>query len=192
MIQINHVNAVRHRASTFRRLFGDKDMNEKDSFADRMFFQADGFIKEGRVVDARNLLEECIEKYPTHGRSYNHLGWLHQEKYKDFVAAEKNFVKALEYAPEYPAVYKNYAFCLSTQRKFNELEKLLERALTVSGVDPSFVYEEYAIMYELQGDYRLAIQYFTEFAKTALDQKLVSNGLRAIDRCKLKSDFALQ
>ena len=156
-----------------------------------MFFQADGLIKEGRIVDARTLLEQCIEKYPTHGRSYNHLGWLHQEKYKDFSSAERYFLKALEYAPEYPAVYKNFAFCLSTQRKFGQLEKLLEKALNTSGVDHSFVYEEYAIMYELQGDYVLAIKYFTEFAKATLDQKLVSNAMRAIDRCKQKSDFAL-
>ncbi len=167
-------------------------MEETQSFADRMFFQADGLIKDGRIVDARDLLEECIAKYPTHGRSYNHLGWLHQEKYKDFISAEKYFLKALELAPEYPAIYKNFAFCLSTQRKFDQLEKLLEQALKTSGVDHSFVYEEYAIMYELKGDYSLAIKYFTEFAKNALDQKLVSNGIRAIDRCKQKRDFVLQ
>lgn len=169
--------------------FDGEIMNEIDSFADRMFFQADTFIKEGRVVDAKKLLEECIEKYPIHGRCYNHLGWIFQEKYKDFSSAEINFRKALEFAPEYPAIYKNYSFCLSSQRKFDDLEQLLELALKTDGVDHSFVYEEYAIMYELRGNYDLAIKYFSEFAKASLDQKLLDNAFRAIDRVKQKRDF---
>ena len=86
-------------------------------------------------------------------------------------------------------MYQNYAVCLSSLKKFDELEKLLERALTVPGLDRSSVYNEYAIMYELQGNYDLAVKYYGEYIKQIFDSVMIDKAVDSIARCKRKQEI---
>jgi len=96
---------------------------------DEMFFEADQLIAEKQIGKAMQLLYDIINEQPDYGRAHNHLGWIYETKYRDYAKAEEHYRAALAYAPEYPAVYQNYAVLLSTVRKFTDLEKVLEKAL---------------------------------------------------------------
>lgn len=161
-------------------------MNE---LADEMFLEAVALIKEGRIVNARSKLKALIEGFPSYGRAYNHLAWIYETSFQDYLTAEKYYEKAIEHAPEYPAAYQNYAVCLSNLKKFDVLEALLEKALSVPGLDRSAVYNEYAIMYELQGNYDLATKYYREYMKNVFDHNLIDGALASIDRCERKREI---
>ena len=160
-----------------------------DDLADEMFLQAVSLIKEGRIVEARSKLQNLLSRFPEYGRGHNHLGWIYETSFQDYAAAENHYKQALQYAPEYPAAYQNYAVCLSTLKKFDELEQLLEKALTVPGLDRSAVYNEYAIMYEVQGNYELAIKYYGEYIKHVFGHDLIDSAMGSIERCKRKRDI---
>lgn len=159
---------------------------DKLAQADQLFFEADNKIKQGLFAEAKTLFEKAIAVHPQHGRSHNHLGWLYETKYQDFTKAEEHYKKAIEYAPEYPAGYSNYAVLLSTLERYEELQKHLEKALTVPGINKETMYNEYGIMYERQGKLNEAIEAYTKALNYSLTEQGVTGYKNAIARCKTK------
>lgn len=167
-------------------------MSRIESFlskADEMFFDADEKIRDGRIVEAKDILVNLINQFPEYGRAYNHLGWIYETKYKDYVKAEEYYRKALEFAPDYPAVYLNYAIVLSSLEKFDALESLLNQALSVPGIAKDKVYNEFGIMYELKGDFITAIDYYKKAINSSLAEKDIDIYRESINRCKTKKEI---
>ncbi|MCX7957780.1 MAG: hypothetical protein N3B13_01895 [Deltaproteobacteria bacterium] len=159
------------------------------SKADEMFFDADEKIRNGQIVEAKDTLINLINQFPEYGRAYNHLGWIYETKYKDYTTAENYYRKALEFAPDYPAVYLNYAIVLSSLEKFDELEKLLTQALTVPGISKDKIYNEFGIMHELKGDFLRAIDYYKKAINASLAEKDIDIYRESINRCKTKKEI---
>lgn len=153
---------------------------------DEKFFEADQLIKEGKIAQAVSLLNEVITEMPEHGRSHNHLGWIYETKYNDYEKAEKHYKAALAFAPEYPALYYNYAILLSTLNRFEELNSLLEKAMVLPGINKATIQNEYGIMYEAQGKYNQAIEAYQQYIRHLYDNKLIDNARASIERCKTK------
>lgn len=163
---------------------------EKANFQlDDKFFEADQLIKENRIADAKQMLLEIIAEAPDHGMSHNHLGWIYETKYNDYVRAENHYKAALEMTPGYVAVYYNYAILLSTLGKYEEMEKLLERALTTPGINKATIYNEYGIMREAQGRYAEAITSYQNYIRHLYDNKLIETAQASIQRCKTKMEI---
>lgn len=128
----------------------------------------------------------CIHEMPEFGKAYNHIGWIYETKYKDFPNAEKYYKQALEYSPDYLAGYYNYAIVLSTLKKWDELTLLLNKALTIPGVNVSTIQNEFAIMYEAQGKLQEAIEAYRKYAASTFDNKQLETAKDSINRCKNK------
>ncbi len=160
--------------------------NNNSQKADQLFFDADEKIKQGLFPESKGLLEKALELDPKHGRAHNHLAWLYETKYQDFAKAEEHYKKALEFAPEYPAGYTNYAVVLSTLERYDELEKHLKKALTVPGVNKETIHNEYAIMYERQGKLNEAIDAYNQALRYTLSEQAVPSYKSAMARCKAK------
>jgi len=156
---------------------------------DRLFFKADNEIKDGLIVEAFDTLTYIIEQNTEYGKAYNHLGWLYETKYKNYEKAEECYKLALKYSPDYMAVYLNYAILLSTLEKFYELEDLLRRALEVKGINKAKIWNEYAIMYEIQEKYADAIDAYKKSIRYSLSNDDISRFEQAIERCKKKQEL---
>lgn len=154
-----------------------------------MFYEADDLIKQNRVGEAQKILEDIIVEEPGFVKAYNHLGWLYETKIKDLEKAEQNYRMALTFDPKFDAVYYNYAIVLSTQKRWKELEDLLTEALKISHINQSTIYNEFGIMYEMQGIYDKAIQAYKDAVKMSLDIKNVSIYKDSILRCKQKQEI---
>ncbi|MCS6795316.1 MAG: tetratricopeptide repeat protein [Raineya sp.] len=153
---------------------------------DNMFFEADELIKSNLIGDAINKLQEIIHRDPTYGKAYNHLGWIYETKMRNYPKAEEYYKKSLEYSPEYLPAYINYAICLSTMNKFDELEVHLENALKQPGIATNSIYNEYGIMYEIQGNYDKAIEYYQKAINYSLNHNDIQIYQDSISRCNLK------
>ncbi len=163
--------------------------NEKYLKLDDMFFEADQLIKDQRISDAIIKLNDILAEAPDYGRAHNHLGWIYETKYKDYTKAYEHYRLALKFTPDYAAVYYNYAILLSTMRKFDELEKLLEQAIKVPGINFATIYNEYAIMYETLGKLDDAIHYYKLYAQNLFDTKLIEGAVESVNRCKRKKEI---
>lgn len=158
---------------------------------DDKFFEADLLIKENRIGEALRLLNEIITEMPDYGRAHNHIGWIYETKYSDYTRAEKHYKAALEFNPEYIAIYYNFAILLSTLNKYEELEALLQKALQVPGINKATIYNEYGIMLEAQGKYKEAIESYRNYIRYLYDNKLIEVAKSSIDRCQSKIELSL-
>jgi tetratricopeptide (TPR) repeat protein len=164
-------------------------MDNSNSQVESLFFQADQKIKEGLFAEAKDLLRQAITLDPKFGRAYNHLGWLYETKYQDYKKAEEFYRQALEFSPEYPAIYINLAILLSTLEKNQELEKHLQKALTVLGINKSSIYREFGFLYERQGLFDKAIESFKNGLLYSLTDDETEKFKLAIERCKQKQEI---
>ncbi|AFL79777.1 hypothetical protein Aeqsu_0256 [Aequorivita sublithincola DSM 14238] len=150
---------------------------------------ANNDIKNGAFDEATNKLEKIIDMDPDFGKAYNHMAYLYDVKFKEYEKGETLYKLCLEKSPMYPPVYYNYAVLLSTLRKYDELEELLNTAINIPGITKSTIYNEYAIMYEQQGKLDQAIEFYKKCGMDTLDKATLERAKASIDRCKLKKDF---
>lgn len=153
---------------------------------EQMFAEADKSINEGEIPEAVEYLTKIIQRNPKFGKAYNHLGWIYETKYKNYAKAEENYKLALHHTPEYAAPYLNYAYFLSSLQRFDELKNHLDKAMTVPSVSKETLNNEYGLMYEVQGNPELAIDYYFKAAMGSFDNAKFDKYQEAIERCKKK------
>lgn len=154
-----------------------------------MFAKADELIKEGDIKGAVETLFKITQRSPHFGKAYNHLGWVYENKYKNYAKAEEYYKKALEYAPDYAASYLNYTYFLSNLSRFDELRAHLDKSLTVPSVVKETIYNEYGVMLEMTGTPQEAMDYYVKAAMTTLDSTKLEQYKASIERCKQKIDL---
>ena len=153
---------------------------------EELFAQADKLLNEGVIMDAVDKLSQILKRNPRFGKAYNHLGWVYETKYKNMARAEEYYRAAIQYAPHYNAAYLNYGYFLSNQGRFEELKDHLDRVSQISGIAKDTVYNEYGIMYEMQGNLQTAIDYYQKAAIVTLDSGKLDKYKEGIDRCQKK------
>ncbi len=156
---------------------------------EEMFAQADRLLNDGVVMEAVEKLSQILKRNPRFGKAYNHLGWVYETKYKNTKRAEEYYKAAMDYAPHYNAAYLNYAYFLSNQGRFAELEKHLEKLSNLPGIAKDTIANEYAIMYEMTGNPNAAIEYYNKAAIVTLDTAKLDKYREGIERCKKKLEF---
>jgi tetratricopeptide (TPR) repeat protein len=153
------------------------------------FLTADRLINENHLSEAAKMLEDILAEAPDFGKAHNHLGWLYETKFKNFSRAEEHYKLAIKFSPDYPAAYYNYCYCLSTLRKFDELEHVLEAAIKVPGINYATIYNEYGLLREIQGKLDDAIHYFKLHIQNSFDSKSIETASESIRRCERKKQL---
>lgn len=177
-------------------LSNNLNSSQNESILDRgyleceeMFAKADALIKEGDITGAVEMLFKITQRNPQFGKAYNHLGWVYENKYKNYSKAEEFYQKALRYTPEYPASYLNYTYFLSSLSRYDELKSHLEKSLTIPSVAKETIYNEYAIMLEMQQKPQEAMDFYVKAAMTTLDSTKLTQYKDSIERCKQKLEL---
>lgn len=154
-----------------------------------MMLEVDQLISENKIADAAQLLDAILAEAPDYGRAHNHLGWIYDVKYKMLDKAEEHYKLAIKFSPNYPAGYTNYAYLLSTQGRYEELENLLKRAEQCPTINHATIANEYAIMYEAMGRLDDAIAYYKKNILQTFDNKIIDTAVANIERCKRKKSL---
>ena len=164
-------------------------MEETNFDIEEKFLQADQLIGENRLSEAAKLLEDILSEAPDFGKAHNHMGWLFETKFKNYLRAEEHYRLALKFSPDYTAAYYNYCYLLSSLRRYEELETLLVKAVGVSGISYATIYNEYGLMREIQGNLDDAIHYFKLHIKNSFDTKSIETAAESIRRCERKREL---
>jgi Tfp pilus assembly protein PilF len=165
-------------------------MEENINFdLEEKFLSADKLISESKLGEAARLLEEILEEAPDYGKAHNHMGWLFETKFKNLKRAEEHYRLALKFSPDYAAAYYNYCYLLSAVRKFDELERVLEHAIRVSGISYATIYNEYGLLREMQGNLDDAIHYYKLHIKNSFDSKTIETAAESIKRVERKKQL---
>ena len=95
----------------------------------------------------------------------------------------------MQFAPHYTAPFLNYCYFLSNQNRYQELKAHLDRMSNISGIAKDTIANEYAIMYEMQGDLQTAIDHYQKAAIVTLDNSKLDRYKEGVDRCRKKLDI---
>lgn len=153
------------------------------------FYEADRLIQEGKVVEAAAMLQEIVADEPEFGRAYNHLGYIYETRFRDNAKAESYYLLGLQHAPDYPALYLNYAILLSSQQRWAELEPFLLRALDCPGINAPKILHEQGMMLEVQGKYQAALTTYQLAIQQSFSEKDIELFKRSVERVEGKSQF---
>jgi len=153
------------------------------------FLRADELIKENKISEAMVLLQSIILEEPSFGKAHNHIGWIYETKLGEHTKAELHYKQAMKCEPTYHASYVNFSYLLSGQNRFEELKKHLDHCLTVHTISKPTIYNEYGIMYELQGNNKEAVKAFKKAKQYCLDIKAMETYDISIQRCIKKAGF---
>jgi tetratricopeptide (TPR) repeat protein len=154
-----------------------------------MFAEADRLLNQGIIMEAVEKLSQVLKRNPRFGKAYNHLGWVYETKYKNTQRAEEYYKAAMTYAPTYNAAYLNYSYFLSNLGRFDELKEHLDKISNFAGIVKDTIYNEYAIMYEMQGNPQTAIDYYQKAALATLDMGKLDKYKESIERCRKKLEI---
>lgn len=157
--------------------------------AEELFAQADRLLNDGVIMEAVEKLSQVLKRNPRFGKAYNHLGWVYETKFKNTARAEEYYKAAMQYAPNYNASYLNYAYFLSNAGRLDELKAHLDKISNIPGIAKDTVYNEYAIMYEMQGNPKEAMDYYQKAAIVTLDSLKLDKYKESIERCQKKMEF---
>ena len=160
-----------------------------DDYLDSEFARADELISEDLIEEGKAVLIGILEENPKYGKAHNHLGWIAKTKENDAKTAETHYQQALELTPEYGATYMNYAYLLSEEKRYPELEKLLSAAENIQEVNRNNLAREWAYYFEDTQQYEKAIEKYKEYALTQYDNALIEKGKEAILRCRQKLEI---
>lgn len=172
-------------SSDFSNLVPDRAELE----AEEAFAQADRLLNDGVITEAVEKLTQILRRNPRFGKAYNHLGWVYETKYKNTERAEEYYKAAMQYAPSYNAAYLNYSYFLSNLGRFEELKQHLDHVSKIPGIAKDTIANEYAIMYEMQGNLQEAIDFYQKAAIVTLDMGKLDKYKESIDRCKKKLEI---
>lgn len=169
--------------------FGNLIPDRAELESEELFAQADRLLNEGIVLDAVDKLTQILKRNPRFGKAYNHLGWVYETKYKNYPRAEEYYRAAMQYAPNYNATYLNYAYFLSNQGRYDELKSHLDKIAQIPGIAKDTIANEYAIMYEIQGNPKLAMDYYQQAAIVTLDNAKLERYREGVERCRKKLEM---
>ena len=155
---------------------------------EELFAQADRILTEGSTMEAVEKLSQILKRNPRFGKAYNHLGWVFETKYKNSQRAEEYYKAVMAYAPNYNAAYLNYGYFLSNAGRFDELKTHLDKMEHLPGIAKDTIANEYAIMYEMQGNPQAAIDY-QKAAIVTLDSAKLDKYKDSIERCRKKIEL---
>lgn len=156
---------------------------------EQLLSNADQLIKDNKIEEAVSILESIISVDPNFGKAHNHLGFIYETKIKDYAKAEAHYKIAYQTSPDYCAIYYNYAILLSNLKRFDELKTLLTKAESVVGINRSTINNEWAIMFEAEGNLDKAIEHYKLVAASTFDNKTLEIAISSVERCNRKRSF---
>ncbi len=158
-------------------------MNDR---AEDLFFEADQLISDNKIKEAKEVLLELLAEYPDFGRAHNHLGWLHNVKFNNYTKAKKHFELALKFAPDYHAVYGNYAYLLIDMNAFDEMIAFGKKVAKNKVADEATIYNKMGQAYELKGDVVEAFNYYKKAVSACINNKFLEDLYASINRVRGK------
>lgn len=147
---------------------------------------AEKAFEQNDYPEGLKYLQQALAIEPCYGKTHNHLGWLYLFKLNDWEKAERHLNMALKHAPGYSAPYIHYSYLLFERGRFEEADELLERALTIGGIQKSFVWNEYGRIQEIKGRFRKAVSFYKLAIRWSLNDQDLEVYKENIRRCRKK------
>lgn len=114
------------------------------------------------------------------------LAKVYMYQLKDYHMAGEYFYKSLQANMSYPETYKHYSLLRIWQGEYLRAQKIIARGLRVRGMDMGVLKLNQAIIYELQGELKLAKRTLKEVKQFSINRVRITNINTSLSRIKKK------
>src|ERR1700761_277085 len=109
--------------------------------SDEKYLQAVDELNFGETPKALQLLNEIISNDAFYGKAHFQLGKIYYYDIKDYQTAGYHFKTCVELEPQFPDVYFHYLHLVVFLTMEKQVNKVVEKALTIPGVNVASIYE---------------------------------------------------
>ncbi|MGN6637645.1 MAG: tetratricopeptide repeat protein [Mucilaginibacter sp.] len=143
-------------------------------------------ISYGKSPKALQLLNDIIAADPSYGRAHYQLGKLYYYDMNDYQAAGYHFKTCVELEPTFPNVYEDYLRLLVFLCMDRQVQLISEKALTVPGVNRSYIHYLTGLHAEKKRDWNAALTAYNEAFLSATNKHDKDTADESIARIKAK------
>ncbi|ADX68621.1 hypothetical protein [Weeksella virosa] len=152
-----------------------------------LYLDVNKLIEQNDLSKAYVLLYEILSIDPGYARAHNYLGWIYEIQFKDFAKAKRHYELAIKFSPEdFPASYVNYVYLLLRFNELVEAEVMINRALSIPGVDYATLFYQKGRIMEDRFRFRKAYFYFRSAKMRANDADFIRMMDLEMDRIRHK------
>lgn len=152
-----------------------------------LFLDVNKLIEKNDLSKAYVLLYEILSIDPGYARAHNYLGWIYETQFKDFTKAQRHYELAIKFCPdEYPTSYVNYIYLLLRFDALGEAENMINRALSLPGVDYATLFYQKGRVMEDQFKFGKAHFYYRSAKMRATDADFIRMMELEMDRISHK------
>jgi tetratricopeptide (TPR) repeat protein len=155
-----------------------------------IYLEAEHDVKNNNYVEAFRKYESILFEEPSSAATHNSLGWIYKTQMDDYEKAESHYTAAMNGEPSYPHAYLNYAILLTDLERYEDLNKLVQRAMDVEAIEKSWLYHRLGLAAELRLQFEDAITYYEKAILITLSDEKIKNYKEDIDRSKEKLQLA--
>ncbi len=137
---------------------------------------------------SRNLKAFSMMSLPVHLRTIPSDGYIKHS----LITTERPktiFRQRMKCDPLYPHPYYHLAALLMDMGRLEELNRHLEKCLTINTIEKSWVYGRYALIEESQMKFDKAIVYFEKAILSSQNDEKIKDYKLDIERCEMKMDI---
>ncbi len=129
-----------------------------DNILDKYLFQAlDAYPYD--LQETVESLQYALSYNPESTRALCLMGQVYAEQLKDYETAKMYYQEALAINMNAIGVYEHYINVLLWNEDFKEVEKLINFAFTIKGIDKAILYLKKAQLFEQTRKYELALKH---------------------------------
>jgi tetratricopeptide (TPR) repeat protein len=151
------------------------------------YLQAVYELSCGENPRALQLLNEIIATDPLYSRAHYQLGKLYYYEIKDYQAAGYHFKTCTELEPSFPDVYEDYLHLLVFLDMGRQVQLIKEKAITVAGVNESYIYYLAGLHAETKREWDSALASYKEALMEATNKYDKDNAEGGIERVRVKN-----
>jgi tetratricopeptide (TPR) repeat protein len=156
---------------------------------EELYLEAEADIKNNNYAEAFKKYESILYDEPDSAPAHNSLGWLYKTQFDDYAKAENHFLTAMKGDPLYPHPYFHLAALLTDMERYDELNRHLEKCLTVRTIEKSWVYGRYALIEEIKMNFEKAINGFEKAILSSQNDEKIKDYKQDIERCQMKMEI---
>ena len=157
--------------------------------AEKEFLTVRDLLREGKAGESLEQLNLVLTRYPDFGKAQAFLGHIHFRYFRDYVKAEEILKAAMVHSAHYDEVYYDYAELLLVTEKYTETVAVLNKSLEVSGIKKEKIYLLFGKLYERQGRYDEAVEYYNKGMLYTFSIREMDNFQLDIERCIRKKNL---
>jgi tetratricopeptide (TPR) repeat protein len=155
-----------------------------------VYLDAENDLKNNNYTEAFKKYESILFDEPGNAATHNSLGWIYKTQMDNYSYAEKHYLAAINSEPDYPYAYINYAILLMDQERFDDMTKLIQKALDIATTDKPSLYYRLALASEIQLKFDEAVSYYQKAILFSLNDEKIKSYRTDIERVEEKKQIA--